>query len=134
MKEKMRQIFKEISEVSPSPKLEGLILVRIEILRKRQIRRRLAFSYLSLTSSLGAFVWTVVEFGSAFLQSDFWILLRLLLTDASSVMRNWNDFLFSLLETFPAISLSIMLVPVFAILFSLSTYFKLANRRQFNYI
>lgn len=133
MKAKLYQIFKEVSEISPSPKLEGSILARIEILQKRQIRRRLSLAYFGLVSSLGAFIWTVVEFGNAFLQSDFWILLRLLATDASLVLKNWNNFLFSLLETFPAVSAAMILIPVFVLLLSFSAYFKLMNRNHYHY-
>lgn len=134
MEKRLSQIFKKIGTAPPSPKLSGLILARIEILGQKRLRNKLIFSRLSLAGSLGAFTWTVVEYGNTFLQSDFWILLRLILTDASAVMRNWNDFLFSLLETFPAVSVTIILIPVFAILLSFSAYFKLINQRHYNYI
>jgi len=134
MKTKLHHIFKQIGGSEPSPELSGLILARIEILQKKQIKRKLGLAYLSLASSLGTFIWTIVEFGQTFLQSDFWILLRLLATDASLVLKNWNDFMFSLLETFPAVSVTIILIPTFALLLSLSAYFKLINRNHYNYI
>ena len=134
MKPNLHQIFKAIRIIEPSPQLRVSILTRIETLQKRQIKRKLVLTYFSLVASLGAFIWTVVAYGNDFLQSDFWILLRLALTDASAVLKNWNDFLFSLLETFPVMSTTIMLVPVFALLISFSVYFKLIQRNHYNYI
>jgi hypothetical protein len=134
MKQNLHQIFKSIRTTEPSSKLADLIMIRIEVLREKQTKRKLILSYFSLVSSFSAFIFTIIAYGNAFLQSDFWILLRLLATDASSVLKNWNDFAFSLLETFPAVSAAIMLVPVFAILLSFSAYFKLINQRHYNYI
>jgi hypothetical protein len=134
MKTNLHQIFKEMRRMEPSPKLAVSILARIEKLQNQQIKIKLAWSYFSLATSGAAFVLAIFALGNSFLQSDFWILLRLLLTDASAVMSNGNDFLFSLLETFPAVSASILLIPVFAILLSFSAYFKIINRSHYNYI
>ena len=120
--------------MEPSPKLAVSILARIEKLQNQQIKRKLVWSYFSLATSGMAFILAIFALGNSFLQSDFWILLRLLLTDASAVMGNGNDFLFSLLETFPTVSATILLVPVFAILLSFSAYFKIINRSHYNYI
>ncbi len=134
MKPNLHQIFKEMRGIEPSAKLAGSILARIERLQKRQIRQKLILAHFSLVGSLGATVWAAMAYGNAFLQSDFWVLLRLLLTDASSVLRNWNDFAFSLLETFPAVSATILLMPVLILLLSFSAYFKLEKRSHYNYI
>jgi len=127
MKKNLHQIFKELKNPEPSEKLHGLIMAKIEKLRERQVKRKLMWSRLSLAGSFGAFALAVWGYGNAFLQSDFWMLLRLTLTDAGAVFKNWNDFFFSLAETFPVVSAAIMLVPVIAILFSLSVYFKVSQ-------
>ncbi len=132
MKQDLHKIFKNIQEIEPPKDLAGSILARVDALQKRQIKRRLMLSYLSLAGSFGAFVLAIVEYGQSFLQSDFWILLRLLLTDASAVFKNWNDFLFSLLETFPVISVVAILIPVFLIFISFSVYFKFSYKNNYN--
>ncbi len=126
-----------MSVPEPKKELGALILAKIEFLQKKQLGRKLVAIRLSLAGSVGAFIWAVLAYGKTFLQSDFWVLLQLLLTDASAVLKNWNDFLFSLLETFPVVSATIMLVPILFILISFSTYFKLTylnHRNRYNYI
>ena len=132
MKRDLHQIFKKISQKEPRPELAGLILAKISELRRRQIKRKLFFSYFSLAGSFGAFFWAIISYGQTFLHSDFWIILQLLLTDATDVMRNWNDFLLSLMETFPVFSTVVMLLPIMAIMFSLSVYFKLSYKNNYN--
>lgn len=134
MNRNLYQTFKEIKEFKPSPRLEGLVLSKIKSLKEKQSKRKLALSYFSLTGSFGAFALAVFKCGNAFLQSDFWILLKLLSTDASLVLGNWSDFLFSLLETFPIVSATIILIPVFALLLSFSAYFKSIRKNHYNCI
>ena len=131
MKQNLHKIFKNIASIEPSPVLAGLILSRIEALQKKRLKRSLMLSYCSLAFSFSAFAWAVLAYGQAFLQSDFWILLRLALSDASLVLKNWNDFLFSLLETFPVVSATIMLIPILALLFSFSVYYKIVRGNNY---
>lgn len=132
MKKELNQIFKEIENIETPQGLDFLILSRISELRQKQIRQKLFWSRASLMGSFGAFFWAVFSYGQTFLSSDFWIIFRLLLTDASDVFRNWNDFLFSLLETFPVFSTIIMLVPILAMLVSFFAYVKLIQRNSYN--
>lgn len=131
MEKNLQQIFKNLKTPEPSQELAGSIMFKIEKLRGKQVKRRLIWSRVSLFGSFGAFALSVWICGATFLQSDFWVLLRLTFTDAGAVLKNWNDFFFSLAETFPVVSAAIMLIPVVAILFSLSVYFKI-SRSNYN--
>lgn len=134
MKQKLHQAFKNIKEIEPSPKLEGLILSKIESLKEKQARKKLVLSYFSLAASFGTFMLAVIGYGNAFLRSEFWDLLKLSITDTGVVFGNWNYFAFSLLETFPVITFAVILIPILLLLFSLSVYFKSIHRNHFNYI
>jgi hypothetical protein len=134
MNHNLHQTFKNIKKIEPNPKLEVLILSKIEILKEKQAKKRLVWSYFGLTSSFGAFTLAILGYGNAFLKSDFWDLLKLISTDTGLVLGNWGDFAFSLLETFPVVSLAIILIPIFAMLISFSVYFKSIHRSHYNYI
>lgn len=136
MKQDLHYVFKSISEIEPSPKLEGLVLSKIQFLKEKQTKRKLIFSYLGLAGSFGSFVLAVFSYGQILFNSDFWNLLKLLATDAGIIFENRNDFVLSLLETFPAASLAIILIPAFVLLVSLSAYFKSIYfyKNHFNYV
>ncbi len=134
MNQNFHQAFKGIEEIEPPSKMAGLILSEIGLLRGKQAKRKIMLSYFSLAGSFGAFVWAVFEYGGVFLQSEFWSLLKLLLTDMGIVLGNGNDFTLSLLETFPVASMIIILIPVLALLFSVSVYFKSVDRIHYKYI
>ncbi|HAI74500.1 MAG TPA: hypothetical protein DCS28_00490 [Candidatus Moranbacteria bacterium] len=133
MSQKLRQAFRNIKEIEPSVKLAGLILSEIGLLREKQAKRKIFLSYFSLAGSFGVFFLAVFEYGGAFFQSEFWSLLRLLSTDVGVVVGNGSDFTLSLLETFPLVSMIIILIPVFALLLSISVYFKSIQRSNYNY-
>ncbi len=134
MNQNFHQAFKSVKEIEPPSELADLILSKTGLLREKRAKRKIMFSYFSLAGSLGAFVLAVSEYGGAFLQSEFWSLLKLLSTDAEIVLGNGNDFMFSLLETFPVISMIIILIPVLALLLSVSVYFKSIGRNHYRYI
>lgn len=134
MKQDLNQAFKNIKEIEPSPKLEGLILSKIEALKEKRAKKKLMLSYFSLATSFGAFVLAVVSYGNAFVKAEFWDLLKLSITDTGVVFGNWSYFAYSLLETFPVVSLAVILIPILALLFSFSAYFKSIHRSHFNYI
>ncbi len=134
MNQNLHQAFKNIKELEPSPKLESLILSKIELLKEKQAKKKVMLSYFGLVTSFGTFVLAVVGYGNAFVKADFWDLLKLSITDAGIVFGNWSYFSCSLLETFPVVSLAVILIPILALLFSLSTYFKLIRKNHLNYI
>lgn len=76
-----------------------------------------------------------IFFGQAFLQSEFWAMLSLAFSDITTVAKNWDTFLMSLLETFPFVHAAILLAPVFLMLLSANFYFtnKANYKHKFSY-
>ncbi len=77
MNQNLRQAFKNIKEIEPSPKLEVLILSQIESLKKKQAKKKLLLSYFGLATSFGLFLLTVIFYGNTFIKSDFASLILL---------------------------------------------------------
>lgn len=134
MREDWHQAFKSIGEIEPNPKLGVLLLSKIEFLKKRQVKKKLLLSYFSLATSFSFFLLTVFGYGNALVNSDFWDFIKLISTDTEVVFGNLGDFVFLLLETFPFMSLIMILIPVFALLLSLSVYSKSIEKNHYNYI
>ncbi len=127
---KTSQIFKNISELEPSIVLEKAVLSRISLERNRSLRRKLILSYAGVFGSLIALVAAGLTFGQNILHSDFWNMVSLSFSDMSVVLQNWQEFLFSLLETFPTAGTIMILVPVFTLLLSFSEYLDLHNNKH----
>lgn len=109
-------------------------MARIGQEEAKLIRKKLYLSYAGLAGSLAVFVGAALTFGGEILNSEFWSMLMLAFSDAEIIAQNLGDFSLSLLETFPAVSLAIILIPMFALLLSFSTYLKSIKRSHYNYI
>jgi hypothetical protein len=134
MNEELKKIFKNLEGHSSSVELKAKILHSINAQEKRSIRAKIMLTYGGFMSSIALLIYAVFSFGQAFLQSEFWSLLSLGFSDAGTVAKYGGDFLFSLLETFPVSMAIIFLVPVFIMLISLASYFKLNNSNHYNHI
>lgn len=134
MNQNLHKAFKSIKEIEPGLKLERLILSKMELLKEKQAKRKLMLSYFGLTTSFGTFMLAVISYGNTFFKSEFWDLLKLSITDTGVILGSWNTFIYALLETFPVVSLAVILIPTFALLFSFSEYLKIHNRNHLNYI
>lgn len=130
MTKSLHQIFKQIKEMNPPAGLEERILQKIALERKWQVKKKLIFTDILSLSSAGALVFTLINFGSELLKSDFWNLMKLVFSDTAVVAGNWKDFLFSLLETFPAVHAALILAPIFLLMVSLKIYF---SNNNYNY-
>lgn len=128
--DKLREVFKNISELEPSSKLELAILRHIRREHTKEMRQRLALAYFSLAGSTLAIIYTMFTFGQSILKSDFWNLLTLLFSDAQVVLANWSDFLFSILENFPVLAVIAVLVPIFLFTLSMFSYVNINNNRH----
>lgn len=130
MSKKLNQLFKNIVEFPLPPQLERVILGAIELERKRLIKKKLIISYIGLIGSLVIALYTTLTFGNIFFKSDFWNIISLAFSDAGVVFGHWNDFMFSILETFPAITVAIILAPIFTFMLSIGSYLDLTNRNR----
>ncbi|HLM83906.1 MAG TPA: hypothetical protein VK254_01680 [Candidatus Bathyarchaeia archaeon] len=127
MTQNIQKIFKSLKDIEPSRGLEGKILKAIARENSLAIRKKLMYARAGLTASFGVLAYTLFVFGRAFLESDFWNMIKLAFSDGGVVAKNWSDFSFSLLETLPVLEIFAILVPVVAVLAMFSWYFKFTN-------
>jgi len=130
---RLNQAFKDITSIEPPSNLEAAILCDIKNAQVRQMRRKLVFSEAGLIGSILAVFYTLFAFGQAFIRSEFWSMVSLAFSDAGIVFSHWNDFLYSTMETFPVLTVVIILIPVFSLLISASSYFNLSNKNNFKH-
>ena len=127
MNKKLRHIFQNMPEKEPAKNLKSAVLARIEQKETQLIQRKLRLSYAAIAISAAAIFYASFTAGSALLHSEFWSLATLTFSDALTVAHDWQDFLFSLLETLPVFDLSILVIPFAALFLSLSFCTSLRN-------
>jgi hypothetical protein len=130
MSEKISQIFKKLEVPEPSPGLLGAVLQRIELEKTKKTRTKRMISELGFVFSALAAVWVGATFGSEILQSEFWKLISLAFSDLETVAGDWKDYLYSLLETFPAIYAAAIAAPIFTLLLSINGYLNNHNHNR----
>lgn len=128
MNAKFGQIYKETETFEPSPKLERLILKRIDRERSKQRREKMLLSWAGLTVSGAGIIYALAAFGQAILNSEFWSMITLAYSDIGIVAGHWQDFAYSLLETFPAVNLILIIAPVFSLLLFFHFLFSLNHK------
>ena len=134
MNQNLSKAFKNLPEIEPSGRLEGNIIQYIQLAERKRLRNRLYFVQLGFIVSLMALVLSIMTFGQTILRSDFWSFLQLIFSDYKIIFSAWGDYMFSLIETFPAAETSIMLIPVFGLLISFYYYFNLGSKDHYKHI
>lgn len=127
MNKSINKLFKELGDSEPRDSLAAKILLEISRDRERSARRKMFFSRLGMAASLIGMVYAVAVYGNALVVSEFWSLASLAYYDAGILWSHWNSFVYSLLETFPVVDLIALLLPIFTLCLSLSTYSKSLN-------
>jgi hypothetical protein len=130
MNDKLSQLFKNTQDSEPSVGLEGFVLDKIEFLSAKRSKRNLIFSYVGLLGSVSVGFFAVLNFGGGIIESEFFSLLTLAFSDLGTVLANWKDFAYSLMETFPFIYTAIILVPIFTMLLSFNGYLNNHNNNK----
>ena len=130
--DKLNQIFKEIQEVEPSRGLNDLIMQKIALERKKQIKRKLFLSYAGITGSAFATFFVAVSLWNSFFQSEFWSMFSLMFSDLIIVAENWKTYAYSLAETFPVANVIAILIPIFGILAFSSFLLSVKNKNSRN--
>lgn len=134
MSQNLKKLFKNLKDHSPTTELSGKILLAIKAQKERSIRSKIMLTYAGFASSVALLAFAVYAFGQSFLQSEFWSLLSLSISDAGTVMKYGGDYVFSLLETFPVAIAIIFLTPILLLLLSLASYFHLNNSNHFKHV
>lgn len=119
MSKKLTELFQNISEKSPDEKLADLILAKIEKMQKRKLWLEAVSSFSGVFLSISMAIYIFLFFGKSLLDSQFWGILSLAFSDVSVVVTHSQEFFYSLLETLPAMTFAVMLIPIFTLLVSL---------------
>ena len=127
MTQNLQEIFKNLQNIEPSRGLEEKILKAVSRENSRKIAQKLLFARAGLAVSFGVLAYTLFVFGRSFLESDFWNLLKLTLSDSGTIAGHAGEYSISLLETLPVLEIFAVLVPILAVMLMLSWYFKFIN-------
>lgn len=134
MTQNLQKIFKKLKNIEPSRGLEGKILKAVSIENSRKVARKLMLARAGIAVSFGVLAYTLFVFGRALLDSDFWNILKLTLSDTGTIAGHFGDFSISLLETLPVLEIFAMMTPVFVLTILFSYYFKFTNNNKFNHL
>lgn len=126
----LRTIFQKIDRPNPPDGLEERILRRIEVMEEKRLQNALLLTRIGRGISAAAFLAIGLTFGQNILASEFWQLASLLFTDASIVMNYFGEFIYSLLETLPALPIALILMPMLSFLLFQFWSFNIPVRRN----
>lgn len=106
-------------EIAPPEGVSERILLRIDTLRRRAARIRLALLGGTTLASLGALFPTFSYLSTEAARSGFTQYLSLLRTDSDIFLLNSKELLLSLSETMPLSAMTLLLSLIFLLLWSL---------------
>ncbi len=133
MDEELGKIMKNLSISQPSNNLKEVVLKRILLEKQKKIRRRIIFFRLGFSVSIASMFSAGVFFGHEIMVSDFWSVAGLLFTDIKLVGNYWQEFVWSLMETFPSVATIGVLVPLFALMLLIKKYGEQEAVLKFDY-
>ena len=131
---KLEKIFNNIQDLSPASKLGALVLQRIARETEKQIKRKLIYSYFEIIGSTLLFIYSASVFGQEILRSEFWSVASLFFSDMGTVLVNWQDFAYSLMESFPIFSTVAILAPVIILLYLLGVNLDLYHQSKHKFV
>ncbi len=119
MRQDFEKLFSYLKTEEPSVHLFVNILNLVEENRRASARNRLILNAAALAVSFAAFIpaiyWLTVEIS----QSGFFQYLNLIFSDAGIISAYWQNFGLLLLESLPALSLTLTLAAFFGLLYFL---------------
>ncbi len=129
MDKELKKIFKQIVE-APSEKLAERIMQAIEREKAKKFRQKLLLIRLAFLISFLLMVYFIFQFGTIIARSEFWTLFSLIFFDTKILFEYWNEYMFSLLETFPVIQLVFLMIPLYLLLVLARGYAILSARHS----
>ena len=118
MEQKLQKLFKQ-AKYLPESRLSGDIWRVIDNIEKRNLKfKSWGYSFAGVFS-LVFIVPVVRNLIEQFIQSGFYDYLSLVFSDLGSISLYWKEFMYSLIEAIPAVSLTITLLLSFVLLISL---------------
>lgn len=113
------KLFANISHVKPPEGLSEVIYARIEGIKRRQAKIRIAYASFAGAVSLVASIPALQYCISSFTETGFWQYLSLLFSDGGVAIIYWKELLLSLAESLPVLGSAIILALAFVIVGSL---------------
>lgn len=101
----------DIDEIEPSRYLKGAVLGRISREKEKVRFRRIIFFRTGIFFSVCSLAVSGFFFGHEIMTSDFWLIASLGLSDMEHVVNYWQEFCWSLMETFPSTEVAGILFP-----------------------
>jgi len=120
--------------IEPPAELLAKITGRIHATRLHQLYWRLAASAIALFGSLSYIVYSWSALKTELVQSAFFQMLRLALSDTDVLLGNLKDFGLALLETLPVTALLFGMVSLTALLLVIAMGTALRHERRLVYI
>lgn len=130
MKRSLQSIFEALPGERPGIGLKDSILKEIAFRVDRRRRWNIGVARFGVVTGGVVFGSSLWVYGPMVARSEFWNLLSLLFSDASTVLDSWQDYLFSLLETLPTVSLLVIVASTLALSFSVFLYSRVSAGRQ----
>jgi hypothetical protein len=125
MDKDFKDIANSLTNVEPPKYLKQAVFVRIEAEKMRMIALKRLFFRIGFVISGISSIAAVAIFGKEILSSEFFSLASLSFSDVNTVMAMWQDYLMSLLETLPTVTIAATLLPIFVLLLLIREYGKL---------
>ncbi len=117
MEQNHKKVF-SFTQIDPPEDLLPRIITRIALLERRVARMRLSIFLGTTTLSLVAVVASFRYAWESFAQSSFSTYTSLLSSDGSALLLYWKEFLFSLVESLPIMSITVLLSTIFLLILS----------------
>ena len=130
----LEKLFTNTEILNPPHELEFSILQKIAIETKKQIKRKLIYSYIEIIGSTLLFIYSASVFGQEILRSEFWSVASLFFSDMGTVLVNWQDFAYSLMESFPIFSTVAILAPIIILLYLLGVNLDLYHQSKHKFV
>lgn len=106
MDKNYQKLFSYLKSPAPSQELLKATLTQIYNEQKfLNLKRRLALYYIGIIGSIIAFIPALKMVISEFSKSGFGVYFSLLFSDTKIVLTYWKNFIYSLMETLPIMSL-----------------------------
>lgn len=112
MTKEYRELFSRLAAVGPREGLSSKILEVIEYRRKRKIFIKKGLVGIPAFLSLISLYPAVAYLSSELSGSGFLYYMSLVFSDGAIILASWQDFLFSLVESLPILSIIVALIPV----------------------
>ncbi len=105
-----KQPFEQENSIKPPKRLFYRVIERLKIEKNLYLtRKHLSFSYVLLAALLIIVPFILVGFARELSESEFSPIISLFFSDMTAITSNWRDFSLSLLESVPAVFITIIL-------------------------